>query len=550
MPPALGARHVVDLGAFQQEVSLQGSGDLVLDAASLANELGARRSVFCFASEIKAILQVPFVARRGNLAVLFANVFERGNDRSEQTCFENIRQLRPSHLLRISRRDWSIRSKRYWSIVPAEPQPLQGNQGNWAGAEEEFRSLLRSAVRLRLRSDRPVGLLLSGGVDSSSIAATLKALGTPRGSESAAELPRPYTMALPGESMDESEAAAETCRQLKMPWRAIPVDRPDLERLVPITLWHNDEPLPLLNRCVHWQMMERIASEGIIVVLNGQGGDECTGGYFERLVGSTLAMALKKEGAMALRREWKLARANCGFSASWMLGQFVKTFLSHRWIRTYRALTHEMAPRLATLTFLEKGILRDHSPALVGTDYVNDQLMRWLMRDTVPDLCHYEDRNSAGHGLEERFPFLDYRLVEFMFRLPWLFKTYQGISKVLVRRAMRGDLPESVLGSHRKIGLGVPEDKWTRGPLAAMIQDIAGSRQFRERGLWRVPQVRSLIRRHMAGETNRGNLIWRVICTELWFRMFIDSSEAPQRGRTARAQPDPGARLAHYHVPV
>ena len=491
---------------------------------------------FCFASEIKAILRLPFVPRKPSLPALYSGMFERANDRTDGTCFEGISQLPPAHFLRIGRREWKIRPRRYWSVRPSEPESAGNDDSRMEAAAEEFRALLRSAVAFRLRSDRPTGLLLSGGMDSSSIAACLADLrGSPQGGPGEAE-PRLYTMSLPGESMDESGVALETSRRLGMPCRLIEASRPDFERLVPAALWHNDEPLPILNRCFHWHMMEQIAAEDVIVVLNGQGGDECTGGYFDRLVGSTLAMALRDGGGSSFLREWRQARAKCGFSPAWLLGQFLKSFLSHRWVRTVRALTHEKAVSLARLQLIDAGILRDVSPRLVKTDSVNDQLMRWLTRDTVPDLCHYEDRNSAAHGLEERFPYLDYRIVEFMFRLPWYYKTWQGVSKVLVRRAMRDAIPESVIGSHRKIGLGVPEGKWIRGPLAPLVQDVAASRSFRERGLWRAARVRRLIERHMAGTEDLGNLIWRIIGTELWFQMFIDGAAPVGLPRRARSR--------------
>src|SRR5262249_46900766 len=127
---------------------------------------------------------------------------------------------------------------------------------------------------------------------------------------------------------------------------------------------------------------------------------------------------------------------------------------------------------------------------------VNDQLLRWLTRDCVPDLCHYEDRNAAAHGLEERFPFLDYRVSEFMFRLPWTFKTRNGVSKAFLRKTMRGKVPDFILDSNRKIGLGIPEGKWVRGPLREMVHQVVTSRSFRERGLWRSSAVQSLVSRH------------------------------------------------------
>lgn len=476
---------------------------------------------FAFASEIKALLTLPFVPRRPNLAVLFSGAFGRGNDRWPGTCFEGIQQLPPAHLLRMTRKAWSPSLRRYWSIQPSAPEKEISVPAR-ARLQEEFRELLFSAVSMRLRSDRPVGLLLSSGVDSSCIAAAVANLAGRGGRHWAGDLPRFFTMSLPGEAIDESPGALRTCDSLGMPGQAILVARADFDRLVPETLWHNDEPLPYLNRCVHWGMMEEVARQGVIVVLNGQGGDETTGGYVGRLLGCTLAMALLREGVGGFRAEWRAHRDYRGYSHRWMLSQVPKPYLSHRWVRAFQALTKERALQLATLSFVSAGLFSDAHPRRVRADYVNDQLLKWLLRDTVPDLCHYEDRNAAAHGLEERFPFLDYRIAEFMFRLPWFTKIHRGMSKVLVRESMRGVVPDFVLDSRKKIGLEVPEDKWIAGPLAPMVQDLAASRSFQERGWWRADSVRSLIRRHIAGEARAGNLIWRIVGTEMWCRMFLD----------------------------
>ena len=120
---------------------------------------------------------------------------------------------------------------------------------------------------------------------------------------------------------------------------------------------------------------------------------------------------------------------------------------------------------------------------------------------------------------------------------------HRGVSRTLVRRAMRGVVPQSVLDSHRKIGLEVPEDKWVRGPLAELIQDVSASRNFQQRGLWRPGAVRRLIREHQTGRRAAGNLIWRIIGTELWLEMFIDSRPAiPRRAPRSRLAV-PGRRL-------
>jgi asparagine synthase (glutamine-hydrolysing) len=436
----------------------------------------------------------------------------------------------------MSRRRWSPSLRRYWSIQPVDPA-REIADADRARLREEFRELFLSAVSLRLRSDRPVGLLLSSGLDSSCIASAVATLAGQGGRHWAGDLPRFFTMSLPGEAVDESPGALRTCKSLGMACEAIPADRLDFDRLLPATLWHNDEPLPYLNRCAHWGMMEEVARRGVIVVLNGQGGDETTGGYVGRLLGSTLAMALLREGVSGFLEEWRTHREYRGYSHRWMLSQVPKPYLSQRWLRAFQALARERAMRLATFSFLSRGLLHDDHPRRVRGDYVNDQLLKWLVRDTVPDLCHYEDRNSAAHGLEERFPFLDYRVAEFMFRLPWFTKIHRGISKVLVRESMRGLVPDFVLDSRKKIGMEVPEDRWIAGPLAPLVQDLAASQSFRERGWWRADSVRRLIGRHVAGETRAGNLIWRIVGTEMWCRMFLDRVVRPsERARLVTGQ--------------
>ena len=181
---------------------------------------------FCFASEIKALLELPFVPRKPDLVTLFGAGFGRGNDRSERTCFEGIRQLLPSHSLRIVRSSWSARTRRYWSIPLSDHGSPPNPSHDLESHEEEFRALLRSAVSIRLRSDRPVGLLLSGGVDSSSIAAMIATLHKDSGGPGRSEVPRLFTMSLPGELVDEAPVALDTARFLGLPCQEIRGESP------------------------------------------------------------------------------------------------------------------------------------------------------------------------------------------------------------------------------------------------------------------------------------------------------------------------------------
>ena len=502
-------------------------------------------SYFCFASEIKGLLMLPFVPKRPNLPYLYSSLFERSFDASDATTFEGIFQLRPAHRLVLKRQSWRLDFRRYWSLPEQEPKPVE--MSSLSAVADEFKDVLASSVRLRLRSDRPVGLLLSGGMDSSSIAAMIaQAESSSNGSHIPRNFSGFYTMALEGDSLDESGFAERVSQRFDIPLQKIEVGKLPLEDLIPATLWHNDEPIESLNRCVHWYLMKRLSSENVIVVLNGQGGDETMGGYYDRLVGSTLLLRFLQDGFNGFYSEWKATRNLCGFSAQWLLAQMAKNLFGHRLTRSYRSLTRERALALASADFLMKGIGRyqDESSISVRTDRINDQLLRWLLRDNVPALCHYEDRNSAAHGLEERFPFLDYRLAEFMFRLPGTFKTRSGVSKVVLRDAMRGLLPDAIVNRHNKLGLAVPEDQWVRRELAVLVQDTASSQSFKERGIWRVSRIRKLISRHIAGEVNFGNLIWRIICAELWFQMFIDGNRKTSAAIPIYRQP-PALFLRH-----
>ncbi|MDJ0848749.1 MAG: asparagine synthase (glutamine-hydrolyzing) [Myxococcota bacterium] len=490
----------------------------------------ANDELFCFGSEIKALLALPFVPREPDLEQLYGAVFEHAADSSERTSFAGIRQLRPAHRLVLRRDAWQVRTERYWALPETEPRPL--DDADLGGAAERLRELLTSSVALRLRSDRPVGLLLSGGMDSSAIAAMIAhSRAAPAGGFAGG-----YSMALEGDALDESSYARSVAEHTGLGLRRVQVGALDLESLIPRTLWHNDEPLSSLNRCAHLHILDQLSTKDVIVVLNGQGGDELMGGYFDRLVGSTLLASLSRRGPAGFRDEWRGARELCGFSPRWLVAQLAKTLLGHRLTRLFRAVTREQALCLGQPDFVLAGLRRPGAgrARLVRSDRINDQLLRWLLQDTVPELCHYEDRNAAALGMEQRFPFLDYRLVEFAFTLPGRFKTRHGVSKRLLREAMRAHLPAEVNERHAKLGLAVPEDEWVRGPIAELVRDTVASRAFRERGIWRAAQMERLVDRHLAGETRAGNLIWRVVSTELWWRMFLDAPLPAAPGRQGR----------------
>ncbi len=204
-----------------------------------------------------------------NLTTLYSAVFRRVWDATPETCFEGIFQLRPAHFFKLRRDSWRLDIRKYWSLPERAAAVFEMSRID--NVVEELRELLASSVKLRLRSDRSVGLLLSGGMDSSSIAGMI-ARNTASNGISQDNFSGFYSMALQGDTFDESCYAESVSKHLDIELRKMEVGDLPLTDLIPSSIWHNDEPLDSLNRCVHWHMMKTLASQGVIVILNGQGG--------------------------------------------------------------------------------------------------------------------------------------------------------------------------------------------------------------------------------------------------------------------------------------
>jgi asparagine synthase (glutamine-hydrolysing) len=144
------------------------------------------------------------------------------------------------------------------------------------------------------------------------------------------------------------------------------------------------------------------------------------------------------------------------------------------------------------------------------------------MRRGLPELLHYEDRNSMAHSLEARVPFLDYRLVELMFGLPASALIERGRTKAVLRRALSGLLPPLVRDRVDKLGFVTPEASWLRGPLGDLAADVFASRSTRERGFVDAAAAARRLERHRRGELTAGSELWRALCVELWAREFLD----------------------------
>ena len=491
-----------------------------------------------FASEIKALLRHPRALRRAAAPQMIYDFLTAGSlDHTEHTCFAGIDQLPAAHMLLATRQ--GLRIDRYWDIPDNVDtgarhdleQPTLAERRRYA---EEFGALLEDSVRLRLHADVPVGTCLSGGLDSSSIVCLANRLlfGTdaPGGGGSADRGARQKTFSACYEDSRHDErsyieqvlAATGAEANYTFPGQELPI-----EEVIPKVVWQQDEPFGSTSILAQWHVMRAARARGVTVLLDGQGADELLGGY-HGYFGASLADSLA-----ALR-----------------LGQFGRDLLLYRRYhhpslsQVGRATMHGLLPpqsaprelaRLARLTmFGERAAPGWLTPEFAGAHRLTQPWQEWqgsrlstllynqATRSSLPALLHYEDRNSMAFAIEARTPFLDYRLAECAFRLPNASHIGHGVTKVVLRDAMRGILPEPVRIRMDKKGFSTPEDQWFRTSLRDWAREILHSRTLAERGFVAPGAAQAVFERHVAGEVNESVLIWRILNVELWARTFLD----------------------------
>jgi asparagine synthase (glutamine-hydrolysing) len=461
-----------------------------------------------FASEVKALLAIRPDLAEIDLAEVTKFLAHGETDARPETLFRNIRQVAPGGTL-VFEADGSCKTRRYWRAPePGEAEPISDGR-----AAEMFRELLYDSVRIRLRSDVPLGTGLSGGVDSSSIVAVMSDLGggTPVQTFSSILQEPEYS--------EERFISAVNGAFPTVPYFTTP--SPDFMAVLPRILWHQEVPFASPGVHSQWCVME-LARGKVKVLLDGQGADEMLGGYFYyfpehladflrsawwpptwgrlslalgRVIHRTSLIQTARLLKEAIRRTWGIPR-NAGFQAG-----FYRDYL---------------CPELAA------GLPPPSGPAKSAANgFLASTLYHDLTYSSLPRLLHYQDRNSMAHGIEARVPYLDHRLVEFCLRLPDSLRIDAGVTKALLRRVFRKELPPVVRKRLDKQGFSEPLVDWMRGPRHEQVADILLSRRAVSRGITRRDQVEKALAEHRAG-MDRTIPLYRLLTLEMWLRIFQD----------------------------
>ena len=499
-----------------------------------------------FGSEIKSLLASGLIvprARESALPELLGTRYLSGPD----TLFEGIYRLMPGHTLAFQ--NGEVRIRQYWDIPVAQPaEDLTGLRD--ADLVEQFRALLEESVRIRLMADVPLGMFLSGGLDSSAIAALMAGM-----------IDRPlqtFSVAFRDRAFSELDYARQVSTAIKADAHEVVIDDTDFFNALPRLLWHEDEPIAHPSS-VPLYFVSELASKHVKVVLTGEGSDELLAGYG------------KYPRALV---NWRAAKAYAvvpNALRSWIAGSVVPSIpgrLAHYARRSFLA----MPPTPEAMffdNFASIGIARQRTlltapyAALAtpdraygasrlffdkpnGNSTVLDRLLYADLKTYLVELLMKQDQMSMAASIESRVPFLDHRLVEFVAKLPPRLKLRGFTTKWILREAVKRSLPQDIL-TRPKMGFPVPFGRWMRDRWQSIARDLLLDRRTRERGIIDPAAADRLITDHATGAHEGGDAIWSLMNLELWYRTYIDGLGTQILDVTPSTRL---ARSAQTHEPV
>lgn len=505
----------------------------------------AENGRFAFASELKAFLHLDgFQPRENKWAIRSVLVNAFSLEATEETLLEGVKRLPAGHCLTV--RTSGLKVWRWWSTL----DHLKTAPASLSEQVEQFRELFFDSCRLRLRSDVPVGTCLSGGVDSSAVLCTLaeiskEAAGQDSGERRAADWQRAFVATFPGTPADESRYAEIAIRHAgaKAQYRPMSADQllGDLERVI-----YDFEDIYLTLPSPAWAIYRELRRDGVVVSLDGHGADEMLGGY-----APYADIALRATGGFLRSplRTWELMNTLYNLYAPdgpaaqpnrlrMMLKNDPILNLPERGARTlYRktlkplrrrygngtTATSQGEPWVEDSPFGTRHTDAQEERAIDALGTLNAHLYRDFHHSILPTILRNFDRCSMSHGIEVRMPFMDWRLVCFVFSLPEESKIGGGYTKRVLREAMRGVMPESLRTRKGKIGFNSPLPDWLNGPLKGWMLDQVRDRDFLQSDLWNGPAVSDYVEsksRAGAWTTEEAARVWSFLHAHVWRQIF------------------------------
>jgi len=470
--------------------------------------------VLLFASELKSLLVDPDVRPTIDLAAV-DTYLSLLYIPAPATIFNEIKKLPAAHYLTCTARSLEVRE--YWDV----PLPPAGEEDGLN--DEALRAQLRDAVRIQLRSDVPIGAFLSGGVDSTTVVATMT------------EQPGPEVMTcsvgFPEDGYSELSHAHTVAASVGSQHRSRVIGAPSAQ-LIERLCWHFDEPFGDSSAVPTWEVSS-LARESVKVALSGDGGDELFGGYSRHAI-----------------EKWEHTLRRCGRAASWTMARVASLLPGgvkgkNTLARLHAAPDHacavkfqfgsgapQLKERIYSANFRAETARTDPLASFkrayaraAKSDPLNRILYVDLKTYLADDILVKVDRMSMAHGLEVRAPFLDHRLVEMVARLPGRTKVPGAATKPLLRAVLDGRIPKSAW-DRPKHGFTAPIGYWVSNGLRAWVEDRLFSRSSLGRDLFDQNALRYLWEDHLEGRGDHAHELWMLLILETWYGMHTRTGAA------------------------
>jgi len=475
--------------------------------------------VLLFASEIKAILAYPGVVAEFNRKTL-AEYLAFGYIAGQETMYCGIRKLPPGHLLALSE-EGQIETSRYWDLhVPATDE-----DSGRVHYVRRYRELLEESVSSHLMSDVPLGMFLSGGLDSSAIAAlTTKMRREPL---------ETFSVGYGEEEYSELPFARQVAQHIGSKHHEVRVSRDEFFQVLPRLIWHEDEPLAWPSS-VALYFVAQLARERVTVVLTGEGSDETLAGYTRypwTLLNSRMDSVYRRLTPPFLRRAFRRGIAAAPLSAG-RRRQLEHTFLMRDGASSDSFYFDSFYSAFSGAE--QNGLLTSEARQTSGDAYENsmavwkhsrgDSLQRLLYTDIktyLVELLMKQDQMSMAASVESRVPFLDHVLAEFAASIPSKYATQGLAGKMILKSAVEDLLPHEII-YRKKMGFPTPWAYWLAGAQLDSIELMLTENRTLKRGLFRPEAMRRLFAEHRGGRRDSGNRIWRLLNLELWMRVCVE----------------------------
>jgi asparagine synthase (glutamine-hydrolysing) len=476
-------------------------------------------SKLLFGSEIKTILAFPDVTPAWNPRTL-AEYLAFGYLSGEETMFSGVRKLPPGHTLECNE-SGELRVTPYWDLTvhaDATDRPREYYI-------KTYREMLEESVSSHLMSDVPLGVFLSGGLDSSAVAALTAKI---RGGAI-----QTFAVGYGEDAFSELPFARHVAEHIGSQHHEVRLSREEFFAMLPRLIWHEDEPI-VWPSSVALYSVARLARQHVKVVLTGEGSDETLGGYTRyawTLINSRMDSVYRSLTPEFFRR-WVRSGIQSGPLGATLRRKLGHTFLGRdgaSWSSAYFDNFYSAFSARQQTALLTDSALADAGDAYAANlqfwgNSTGDLLHRLLYTDIktyLVELLMKQDQMSMAASIESRVPFLDHKLVEFTARIPAQFSVQGLAGKHILKSAVEDLLPEEIV-YRQKMGFPTPWAVWLAGPHLDALEKMLLEPRTLDRGLFRREAIAQLFAEHRGKVHDHGNRIWRLLNLEIWMRIFLD----------------------------